>query len=220
MKTEVQGHSSFSYINVDLDPQEGVIAESGAMASMDAGIDLSSRLNGSFIAAILIKFLGKESLFVSHFQNPTQRQQRLVLTQAVPGQIHERELANEELYLQPGAFIACTHGVRFKLTWAGFASWVAGEGLFRLRVSGNGKCWYGGYGSIVEREVIDSYIVDTGHLLSYPDTVKLKLRLAGGIFSSFFGGEGFVAELRGSGKVQIQGRSIGGLAGWLNPKFW
>ena len=219
MQTNIRGESSFSYIEADLSPKETIIAESGAMASMDLGIDLQSRLNGNIFSAFAIRFLGKESIFVSHFTNKAASVKRLVLTQSVPGQIVEKTLSGEDLYIQPGAFIACTSGVQFKLRWAGFASWFAGEGLFRIKISGSGKCWYGGYGAVVEREIVDRYIVDTGHLLSYPSTVKLRLRLAGGIFSSFFGGEGFVAELRGSGKVQLQTRSIGGLAGWLNPKF-
>jgi len=68
--------------------------------------------------------------------------------------------------------------------------------------------------------VIDEFIVDSGHLLSYPEGMKLKIKLSGGIFSSFFSGEGLVLKLIGSGKIKLQTRSLGGLAGWLNPKFW
>ncbi len=49
--------------------------------------------------------------------------------------------------------------------------------------------------------------------------MKLKLQLAGGIFSSLFGGEGFVTRVEGKGKIVIQTRSLSGLANWLNPRL-
>ena len=70
-----------------------------------------------------------------------------------------------------------------------------------------------------EKEIDGEYIVDTSHLVAYEPQLKLKLQMAGGIFSSFFSGEGLVTRVEGNGKIWIQTRSIGGLAGWLNPKI-
>ena len=106
------------------------------------------------------------------------------------------------------------------LNWAGFTSLIAREGLFRMVVSGEGTVWYGAYGALVEKEIDGEYIVDSSHLVAYEPSIKLKLQLAGGIFSSFFGGEGLVTRVEGKGKVVIQTRSISGLTSWLNPKFW
>ncbi len=61
--------------------------------------------------------------------------------------------------------------------------------------------------------------VDDGHLVAYDSSLKLSIALAGGLFSSLFGGEGFVTRVVGDGTVYIQTRSIKGLAAWLNPKF-
>lgn len=219
MKYEIKGGSSFSYIEVQLNPGEGLLTESGAMASMDSGLGLRSKMNGGFFAGLLIKFLGKESFFVNLFSNQTKKPQTIMITKNVPGQIACVPLNNQVLFVQAGAFIAATSGINFKLSWAGFSSFFAGEGLFRLKISGTGLVWFGAYGAIVQREINGSYLVDTGHLLSYDRNIKLKIQLAGGIFSSFFGGEGFVLNLRGKGKITMQTRSLGGLAGWLNPRF-
>ena len=215
----IKGGKSFAYLDIPLPPNSRVTAESGAMASMGSGIDLKSRLNGGFFRALVMKFLGKESLFINTFINKTPQVQQLVLTKDTPGEIAMASLNNQTIYLQPGAYIASTEGIRFTLRYAGIASWLSGEGLFRLKISGKGLVWYGAYGAIVEREVKGSYIVDNGHLLSYPPNMKLKLQLSGGIFSSFFGGEGLVLRLEGKGKIRLQTRSIDGLAGWLNPRF-
>ena len=82
-------------------------------------------------------------------------------------------------------FLAATEGVKLGLKWAGFVSWIAREGLFRLIVSGTGKVWYGAYGKLLEKDIDGEYIVDTSHLVAYDPSVTLKLQLAGGLFSSF-----------------------------------
>lgn len=87
-------------------------------------------------------------------------------------------------------------------------------------MSGDGQVWYGAYGALIEKSIDGEYIVDTSHLVAYEEGIQLKLQLASGIFSSFFGGEGLVTRVTGKGKIIVQTRSLSGLAGWINPKFW
>ncbi|HAU13914.1 MAG TPA: TIGR00266 family protein, partial [Gammaproteobacteria bacterium] len=54
---------------------------------------------------------------------------------------------------------------------------------------------------------------------AYEPGIKLKLQLAGGIFSSLFGGEGLVTRVVGKGKIVIQSRSIAGITSWINPRL-
>jgi uncharacterized protein (AIM24 family) len=61
--------------------------------------------------------------------------------------------------------------------------------------------------------------VDTSHLVIYEPQLKLKIQMAGGIFSSFLGGEGLVTRVNGKGNVVIQTRSLEGLKSWLNPRL-
>ncbi|MDH3348852.1 MAG: TIGR00266 family protein [Desulfobulbaceae bacterium] len=220
MKTQLKGGPAFAYLDVDLESGESVIAESDAMSSMAAEIDLEAKLNGGFFKAILRKYLGNESFFINKFTNNTEKLRRVTLVQPWPGDIRAAELNGDTLYMQPGAFLACTEGVKIGLQWAGFVSFIAREGLFRIVVSGNGTVWYGAYGALLEKEVDGEYIVDTSHLVAYDPTIKLKLQLAGGIFSSFFGGEGLVTRVVGKGKIIIQSRSLTGLTGWINPKLF
>ena len=219
MKTEIKGGSAFCFVEVELEPGESLITESDAMSSMDADIDLSAMLNGGFWRGLLRKYLGGESLFISRFSNNTSGLRKLTFVQGIPGEIRCRELGGGSLNLQPGAFIACTEGVRLGLKWAGLVSFIAREGLFKLQLGGHGKVWYGAYGALLEKEIDGEYIVDTSHLVAYDPAIKLKLQLAGGIFSSIFGGEGLVTRIEGKGKIVVQSRSLSGLAGWLNPKF-
>lgn len=220
MKTEIVGSPSFSHLHVDLSPAETVIAENDAMQSMSSALEIKAALNGGFLSALAKKLFGRESFFVNRFSNTGSGVQRVTLAQDVPGEIVEHRLdGRQALCLQKGAFLARTEGVRLKTSWAGFVSLIGGEGLVRLKASGEGVLWYGAYGGIVARQVDGELKVDDGHLVAYDPAFKLKLALAGGLFSSLFGGEGLVIRLVGRGTVYIQTRSLKGLAGWLNPKF-
>jgi uncharacterized protein (TIGR00266 family) len=220
VNTTLKGGKAFSYIDVELAPGERIIAESDAMSSMDARLDLNAHFNGGIIKGLLRKYLGGESLFISHFSNPTSSPCKLTLVQPTPGEILCKELNNDIYYLQPGAFLACEPGITIGLQFAGFTSWIAREGLFRIVLSGQGKIWFGAYGALLEKEVDGEFIVDTSHLVGYEPSLRLHLQLAGGLFSSFFGGEGLVTRISGKGKIIIQTRSLSSLAAWLNPKFW
>jgi uncharacterized protein (TIGR00266 family) len=151
--------------------------------------------------------------------DPGECPRRVTLVQGCPGDVLETELTDESICLQPGAYVASTPGLKLGVKWAGFKSWFAKEGLFKLVVSGTGTLWYGAYGGLIEKEIDGEYIVDTAHLVSYEPHMKLKVQLAGGLFASFFGGEGFVTRVIGKGKITLQTRSLSGLADWLNPRL-
>jgi uncharacterized protein (TIGR00266 family) len=175
--------------------------------------------NGGFLSGLVKKFLGGESLFVNEFSNNTRESKRVTLVQATPGEIRQVELKGEALCLQPGAYLASTPGLSLGVKYAGLGSFIGREGLFKLIVQGSGTLWYGAYGGLVDKKIDGQYIVDTSHLVAYDPGIKLKVQLAGGIFSSFFSGEGLVTRVEGKGNVVIQSRSISGLAGWLNPRL-
>lgn len=214
------GSESFRILKVRLAPHTQIIAETGSMASQEAQIHTVTQINGSFWQAMALKFLGKESFFINYFQNPDSVERVIYLSQTTPGEIIEKVVDHESFFIQPGSFIARTGGVQATLKWAGFASLLGGEGLFRIEIRGQGTLWYGCYGAVIEKEIHGDYIVDSGHLLSYPSHFKLSLRTAGSLLTSLLTREGFVLKLSGTGKILMQTRSVKGLADWLNPRFW
>jgi len=220
MNAKINGAPAFAYIEVDLGPGETIVAESDAMASMASELELVAKLNGGFLPAVAKKLLGGESLFVNHFTNPSDATKRLTLVQKTPGDIRQVELSGGSLCLQPGAYIASTPGLDLGLRYAGISSLIGGEGLFKLEVSGSGTLWYGAYGGLIDKQVRGEYIVDSSHLVAYEPQLKLRTQLAGGLFGSFFGGEGLVMRIEGEGKIVMQTRSLTGFASWLNPKIF
>ncbi|MCB9026563.1 MAG: TIGR00266 family protein [Bdellovibrionaceae bacterium] len=219
MEVIEKGRSSFTHLAVTLKPGEKIISESGAMASMDKGIDIHTELKGGLLSALARKIFGGESAFLNTYFNKGTIPQTLVISKITPGDIYRHELNNEGIYLQPGSFVCCSPSVRLQVKWAGFRFLFGGEGIFRLYASGVGTIWIGVYGTLVEKEVHGEFIVDTGHLVAYPPTVRYKIQLSGGLISSFTSGEGLVGRLEGKGKVLLQTRSLGGLVSWLNPRL-
>ncbi|TWU01610.1 TIGR00266 family protein [Neorhodopirellula pilleata] len=218
MHTEIRDKPSFANILVRMEAGDQIVAEADAMASMSSTIEMSTKWNGGFIKAILRRVFGGESMFVNTFTTATAGE--LVLTQAFPGDIQCIELSGNTMFLQPGAFIACEPGVTLGLGWAGWKMLIAREGLFRLKVSGSGRIWFGAYGGIFQREIDGEYVVDSGHLVAYEPSIGVKIGMAGGIFSSFFSGEGFVTRVTGPGRIYMQSRSFDGLAAWTNSHLY
>ncbi len=217
MNVDIRYGPTFATLFTQLQDGQCIIAEADAMASMDAGIQMRTRFNGGFFRGLIKRVFGGESLFVNEFSGPGE----VVLTQATPGDVARLELDGDSICLEPGAFIACGNEVSLRVRWAGFASWIGGEGLFKLLVSGHGPVFFGGYGGIFTQQVDGELVVDSGHLIAYEPTLRLSAGLAtGGLFSSWLSGEGLVTRVRGRGKVWLQSRSISGLVHWTNGHLY
>jgi uncharacterized protein (TIGR00266 family) len=171
MKVKIEAKPVFAYLDIELQPGETFVAESDAMATMAAELDMEAKFNGGFMRGIAKKLFGGESLFVNHFKNNTSAPLSLTLSQPTPGDIEVRKLNGESYCIQRGAYIASDPQVKLGVKWAGFGSFIGREGLFKLVVSGHGNVYFGAYGGIVEKEIDGEYIVDSGHLLAYETTI-------------------------------------------------
>lgn len=219
MKYDIRYKPAFAAIFVTLDPGDRITAEAGAMTSMDGKLTMKTEFSGGFFAALLKKFFGGESLFVNTFSNQTQQSLTVVLTQSTIGDIMAADLQRSVLCFQPGAYISHTPGVKLGLRWAGFSSWLSGEGLFKLKASGRGTVFFGAYGGVTRKHIDGDFIVDTGHLVAYEPAIRMNVGLAGGLFGSMTSGEGLINRLTGRGTIYLQSRSIDGLARYLRTKL-
>ena len=101
--------------------------------------------------------------------------------------------------------------------WGGAKTFFGGEGLFMLKVSGQGPVWLSSYGAIHQVDVSGSYTVDTGHIVAFDETLTFQINKVGGMKSLFFSGEGLVCEFSGNGRLWIQTRNAPSLASFLHP---
>ncbi|MEW6178337.1 MAG: TIGR00266 family protein [Chloroflexota bacterium] len=220
MKVEILFRPSYSIAKVVLNPNEGIVAESGAMVGMSADIQVETKMRGGLLQSLARSVLGGESFFVNTYRAGS-RGGELLLAPTLPGDVFTTELANETYLVQSGSFLASAESVVTDTKWSGARTFFGGEGLIMLRCSGTGTMILSSYGAIHELTLAagETYTVDTGHLVAFYETMGFKVRTIGGLKTTVLGGEGLVVDLTGPGKALLQTRSEGAFLNWLIPKI-
>ena len=217
---EVLHQPSFSLAVVQLQPEQSIQAEAGAMVSMSANVELQSQMKGGLMGAIK-RAAGGESAFISTFTargGPGE----VTFAPGAPGDIAAIELGGQTFFVQSSSYLAGDSTLSVDTRWGGAKSFFAGEGLFVLQVQGRGLLLVSSFGAIHRKRLApgERYVVDTGHLVAWEGTTQYTLRkAAAGFFRSMMSGEGIVAEFTGPGELLIQTRNLAALAGLLKPFF-
>jgi uncharacterized protein (TIGR00266 family) len=217
------------FVEVELDPQEAVVAEAGGMMYMDDGIametvfgDGAARPSG-FMGALLgagKRLLTGESLFMTVFQNQAVGKKRVAFGAPYPGKIipvHLRDIGGE-LITQKDSFLCAAKGVSIGIAFQKRlgAGLFGGEGFIMQRLTGDGWAFIHAGGTLLERTLAPGEVlrVDTGCIVGFQPTVDYDIQVVGGVKTALFGGEGlFFATLRGPGKVWLQSLPFSRLAG-------
>ncbi len=217
MRYEIVGNPDYGQLTVGLDPGESFIAEAGSMSWMDPGTEMKSRLLGGVVKAAIRRVVGGESLFVGEYSHP--RGGSITFSPSTPGSVLSRTLSGDSLYLTAGSFMACTPGVQLQTRFGGLTAFFSGEGAFFLECTGQGELFFNSYGAVIEKQVNGALVVDTGHVVGWDPTLEYTIGGMGSIKSTLMSGEGLVMRFTGSGKIYLQTRTMGGLAGWLSPQL-
>jgi uncharacterized protein (TIGR00266 family) len=210
---------SFGVARVKLGGGEAVKVESGAMYAMSAGVTLESKMEGGFLKSAKRAMLGGESFFVSTYTAP-QQGGFVDVAARLPGDLVSVDIAPDgALFVQKGSWLASAGGVELDTKWGGFKNMFGSEGGFILRAAGAGKLVMACYGALEtwDLEPGQTLTVDTGHMVSYEESVQMTLRkVTGGIVQSIKSGEGLVFDFVGPGKVTTQTRNPNELIGWIS----
>ncbi|GAB3034915.1 TIGR00266 family protein [Spirosoma pulveris] len=220
-------------VEIELDPNETVIAEAGSMLYMEDGITFETKMgDGSqpdqgFLGKLLqagSRMVMGESLFMTHFTNRGVGKRKVAFSAPYPGTIMPINMANvygNTLIVQKDAFLCAALGTRLSIHFnqrlgAGF---FGGEGFILEKVQSDGMAFIHAGGVVVERTLNNETLrVDTGCVVGFEPSIAFDVQRAGGLRSMVFGGEGlFLATLRGSGKVWIQSMPISKLVQRLSP---
>jgi len=218
MEYEISYSPSFSLLTVSLDAGESLRAESGAMVSHDTSIEMETNATGGFLKS-LRRSIGGESFFQNTFRATAPSE--IQFAPPLPGDIVYKELDDESMYLQSSSYIAGDDSLDVDTSFGGSKSFLGGEGLFLLKVTGSGPLFISSYGAIQEIDISDreEFVVDTGHIVAFEDTVDFTVRRVGGIKSTLASGEGLVCEFSGDGRLWLQSRSQAAFLSWLIPKL-
>jgi len=202
---------AFAAVSIKLDVGERIKVEPGAMVAMDPGVKVETK-SGGILKGLKRAFLGGESFFLNYYEGPGE----IVLAPLLIGDIVILDL-NGEMFVQSTSFLASSEGVEVDTKFGGFKSFFMGEGIFLLRLSGNGKVVLGSFGGIVEKELLpgEEYIIDTGHVVAFDSTITYDVKAFGGMKSFFFGGEGLIVRMKGPGRVFYQTRNYPAFLQWI-----
>lgn len=217
------------YVEVELDPQETAVAESGAFMMMDDGIQMetifgdgSQQSGGGFLNKIFSagkRLLVGESLFMTAFTNIGHGKKRVSFASPYPGKIIPLDLLRlgSKIICQKDAFLCAAKGVSISIEFQRKlgTGLFGGEGFIMEKLEGDGMAFVHAGGHVFERELQAGELIkiDTGCLVAFTATVDYDIQFVGGIKNTLFGGEGvFFATLRGPGRVWIQSLPISRLA--------
>jgi uncharacterized protein (TIGR00266 family) len=214
MKYDIVCAPSYSLIEMNLNEGESVIVEPGSMAWMDTTIKPKTEMKGGFFAGIKRK-VGGESFFLNTY-TAEGGSGTIGIAPGYSGDIVVRELNNETLYMERGAYLCHVGNIETSATWEGFSGTFA-EGMFGLRVSGTGLLFFGSYGDIQEVEVDGQYTVDNGYAVAWEQNLDYSIGRSGRSIRSFLFSDQLICRFHGHGKLWVQTRSPRNLAAWVHP---
>jgi uncharacterized protein (TIGR00266 family) len=222
MNHKISG-DNLQIVTLEIEPKELIYAEAGAMVYMSGNVNMEAKARGGFFKGLKRKFMG-ETFFLTEFR--AQGGKGLVAFGGnAPGTIKPITVApGREFMCQKDAFLCAEDGVDMDIAFQKKlgASFFGGEGFIIQRLFGNGTVFIHACGDFVEMDLKPGQImkVDTGSVVGWEPTVAYDIQRAGGIKTSFFGGEGiFVTSLTGPGKVILQSMTLHNLATALMPFF-
>lgn len=216
------------FVEIELDPQETAVAESGSFMFMDNGIEMQtifgdgSKESGGFFDKLLgagKRLLTGESLFMTAFTNTGGGKRRVSFAAPYAGKIIPldlQELGNK-IICQKDAFLCAAKGVSvgIELQRKLGTGLFGGEGFIMQKLEGDGMSFLHAGGYIVERQLQPGEVikVDTGCVVAYTREIDFDIEMVRGVKNMIFGGEGFFfARITGPGKVWLQSLPVSRLA--------
>lgn len=216
------------YVEIELDPQEIVIAEAGSFMMMDNNIQMQTIFGdgaqeqtgifGKLLSAGK-RVLTGESLFMTAFINQNYGKAKVSFASPYPGKILPIDLTqfNGKFICQKDAFLCAAKGVSVGIEFSKKLGrgLFGGEGFIMQKIEGDGMAFVHSGGTMAKKELKAGEIlkVDTGCIIGFTQDIDYDIEFIGGIRNSIFGGEGlFYATLCGPGTVYIQSLPFSRLA--------
>jgi len=220
------------FVEVELDPNETVIAEAGAMVYMEQGITYETRMgdgtepNQGLMGKLLqagSRAIAGESIFLTHFTNRGYGKSRVAFSAPYPGTIIPVDLSQvrNTLIVQKDGFLCAALGTKLSITLNRKigSGLLGGEGFILEKLEGDGKAFIHAGGTVIERQLNNETLrIDTGCVVAFEPTLDFDIEASGSLKTMVFGGEGlFLATMKGTGKVWLQSMPIRKLIRALAP---
>jgi uncharacterized protein (TIGR00266 family) len=215
-------------VEIELDPQEAVIAEPGSFMMMTEGIEMQTMFgdgsnHGGFMGKLFTagkRLLTGENLFMTVYTNVAQQKKQVTFAGPYTGKIIPMNLQQlgGRIICQKDSFLCAAKGVSIGIEFQRKlgTGLFGGEGFIMQKLEGDGMAFVHSGGYVLEKHLAPGEVlkIDTGCLVAFTSGVDYDIQFVKGVRNAIFGGEGlFYATLRGPGKVWIQSLPISRLAG-------
>jgi len=218
LKYEIKYRPSYSLLVVSLGQGETITAEAGAMTYMTPNIEAHTRKREkSLLGSLGLSIIGGQSFWVNDYTAANGLGEAAFVA-APLGDIEMLEIKPGKGYvIQKSAYIASTQNVDLDIKWEGFTRGLFGQGLFMIKVSGDGSLFINTFGAIDKHtlQAGQTMIVDNFHLVAFSDTCSYKVTKFGGLKETLLGGEGLVTQITGPGDIYIQTKNLSEFVEWL-----
>ena len=216
------------FVQIELDPQEAVVAESGSFMMMEDDIKMDTLFGDGtgqetgFLGKLLSagkRVLTGESLFMTVYHNIGMQKRKVSFASPYPGKIIPLDLSMEsgKFICQKNAFLCAAKGVAIGIEFSKKLGrgLFGGEGFIMQKLEGDGMAFMHAGGTVhkMELQAGERVRVDTGCVVGFSQSVHYDIEFIGGIKNTIFGGEGFYfATLQGPGTVYVQSLPFSRLA--------
>jgi uncharacterized protein (TIGR00266 family) len=224
MQYEILAHPASSVAKLTLDAEETITCEVGAMIAMTTGIGVTTTSgkkggSGGFLKGMKRMFAG-ENFFLNHF-TAEEPDQTLIIGPTLLGDVVFHDLRGGTLIIQGSSWLASDEHIEIDATWQGWGKALfSGESMFWVKATGDGAVFLSSFGAIYEVDIDGEYIVDTGHIVAFEDTLQFKIVKAGkSLIGSILGGEGLVCRFSGQGKLYCQSHNPPSFGKAIGPKL-
>jgi uncharacterized protein (TIGR00266 family) len=215
MEYEIKG-SVMQSLDMRLKAGEAIYTESGGMAWMTDGIEMSTSGRGG-LGSMIGRALSGESLFLTTYK-ATADGAMVTFAPESPGKIIPLQLpAGQSIIAQRDAFMCAEDDVKMEMHFRKKlgTGLFGGEGFILQKLTGPGLAFVEISGEVVEYTLKQGQRlkVDPGHIAMYEPSVKYDITTVKGISNILLSGEGlFLATLEGPGKVWLQTMPLSNLA--------
>lgn len=218
MNVEISFRPSYSLATIQLNPNERIRAEAGAMVGMSPDVAIETKAEGGLFKSLGRSLLGGESFFQNFYQAGPNGGEISVAPE-LPGDVFVVDVT-EPMLVQSGSYLASETSVEVN-TKLSSKAFLSGEGISMLQMTGSGKLLLSSYGAILEKTLAagEKYIVDTTHLVAFNESMNVEMKSVGGFKSTMLSGEGLVVHITGPGKLYMQTRSPHAFVQWLIPQI-
>ncbi len=217
MDINIKYKPSYAMALVNLNQDESIMVESGAMVSKSTNIDIQThRMNkqDGFLKSFAKSLVSGESFFMNTF-TAKNGNGTIEIAPTIPGDIEKIEL-NSTIYVQASSYLAGHPDLKIETKFQGMKGFFSGESLFFMKIYGNGPLLLSSYGGIEAIDIDGEFIVDTGHIVAFEEGINYKVHKFGGWKTFLFSGEGLVCTFSGKGRIWVQSKNLSSLTNWFS----